>query len=216
MTIFDLIVIGILLLSTGLAVIRGAILELATLLAVAIAFLIATQLSGPVASLFGGRESLVALTAGYVIVTGVIFVFLYILAHFLLNRYRLNPQGDLVNRIAGGVFGFVRGYILVGLGFLAYGYYLSEENQHDSVRNAFTRPIAASGAGFFERFIPERNRFGPDGRPVDADTGQEDAAAAGYGQSDRAGLAEVITTVTTDEDTAAPGVVESGQQDERP
>ncbi len=215
MTAFDFFVIGILLLSTGLAVIRGAILELATLLAVAIAFLIATQLAGPVASLVGGRDSLVAVTAAYVIVTGVGFVFLYVLAHFLLNRYRLNRQGDLINRIAGGMFGFVRGYLLVGLGFLAYGYYLSEGSQHASVQNAFTRPIAASGASFFERFIPERNRFGPDGRPVGPETDQEDAAAAGYGQSDRSGLAEVITTVTTDEDSTAPDV-ENRQQDERP
>lgn len=194
MTIFDLIVIAVLLLSVGLAAVRGALLEIATLLAAAIAVFIALQFTDTIAAQVGGG-SFVKITISHAILIFVLFVILYVIIHILLTKFSLSSRGVQINRIAGALFGFVRGYLIVGLGFLAYGYYLDEAHQHDSVREAMTRSFAISGASFFEQFIPETTRLETDtDKKPDDDT---DAAVEGYGRSDRAGLSEVITTVTT-------------------
>lgn len=202
MTSFDLIVLGILIVSTGLAVIRGGLLELATLIALGIAWLAATQFATPLLDATGNDGSAMAVVISYGLITGVTFLILYIGLHLLRRRFTLSQRGTLIDRIAGGLFGFLRGYVLIGLGFLAYGYYLDEDHQHDSVKDALSRPLAASGARFFEQFIPESTTLDPSHKEEDKgnDPSKKDAATDGYGRAERAGLSEVITTVTTDED----------------
>ena len=202
MTVFDLIVIIVLLASTGLAVVRGGILELATLIALGLAILLSIQLSGPFVSMLGREGSLIVTLFVYAGLIAGFFIVLYTITHILLARYRLSANGQRINRIAGGIFGFLRGYVIIGLGFLAYGYHLDEAHQHDSVRKAFTLPLAQSAAGIFERLIPAENTITDEQASSDLN---KDAASEGYGRSDRAGLSEVITTVTTsqsDEDNS--------------
>ena len=211
MTVFDIFVIGLLLLSTGLAVARGAVLELATLIALGLAFLLTLQFAGPIVSATGNDGSTIGTAVVYVIMIGILFVLLYAVSHFLLHKYPFTGRATQINRAIGGLFGFLRGYVLIGLGFLAYGYYLDEANQHESVRNAFTRPLAASGAKFFERFIPDSARLNDPANVSDgADAPAIDASSEGYGRADRAGLAEVITTVTTAEDPGSASAETAG------
>jgi len=189
MTVFDLIVIFILVLSTGLAAMRGALLELATLLALGIAGLLSFQFAGSILEMTGKEGSVMAMIITHFVLIGIFFIVFYVITHLLLMKFPLSTRGIQINRIVGGLFGFLRGYVVIGLGFLAYGYYLDEEHQHESVRDALTTPFAASGAAMFERFIPDSTQLKQNGK--DDAVNDADVATQGYGRSDRAGLSEV-------------------------
>ena len=107
------------------------------------------------------------------------------------------------HRVGGGAFGFLRGLVLVGLGYLGYSYYLDEARQPDEVRNAITRPVAAGMANWFQSFTPEEAYI--ESAPPPAATDEDyDPVENGYDRADRNGLSEIVTTVTTtDEDISA-------------
>jgi uncharacterized membrane protein required for colicin V production len=193
MTFFDLIVVAVLLASTAFAVIRGALREVGTLVVLAGAGGAGLALIGPVQSLAGLKGSFMTTAAIGCAIAAIAFVGLYVGLHFGLRRVRLKGRALQADRIGGGVFGFLRGLALVGLGFLAYSYYLDEARRPAAVRNALTLPMARSVAAFFESFAPEGTGLEaePMARP------EEDAAALGYGRGDRAGLSELVSTVTT-------------------
>lgn len=198
MTLFDLIVVAVLLASTAFAVIRGGLREVGTLAVLGGAGSAALTLMKPVqAGLHLGSSFLTTLMVGAVI-AAIAFVALYAGLHFGLKRVKLKGRALQADRIGGGVFGFVRGLALVGLGFLAYSYYLDESRRPQSVRNALTLPMAKSVAGFFESFAPEGT--GLEAEPMAKS--EEDAASLGYGRGDRAGLSELVSTVTTSDGPA--------------
>ena len=195
---FDLIVILVLAISAGLAWFRGAILELATLIALGLAWLIASQLAPILTNMSGNQGSMVALFVIFGMIMTVGFFTLYIATHIGLNAMKLSPRAQTINRFSGAIFGLLRGYALIGLAYLAISYSFSEEDQPPSLQNAMTKPLAASSARLFENLIPESTKI---------ETAQEsdtqsasiisDAGSVGYNRQDRAGLSEVIATVTT-------------------
>ena len=197
---FDILVLLVLGLSTAFAAVRGGLRELATLIALAIAAFLALLLVEPTVGALGKTGSFfttVFVAVGFV---GVFFLLFHLLAHFGIKRIPLEGAGALADRIGGGVFGFARGLVLVGLGFLAYGYYQGEERQPDSVKNAMTRPLAAGMANWFLSFTPEENYLETE-EPQNEVSIDDDAASLGYQRTDRKELVEVITTVTTTDDT---------------
>ncbi|MGE0407963.1 MAG: CvpA family protein [Amphiplicatus sp.] len=209
MTSFDLLVIMVLALSILFAVIRGAIREIGTLGVLAAAALAAFLLIKPLQGLFKAGDSFLATLAIGGAVGAAAFVFLYILLHVALSRLVLSKRARRADRIAGGVFGLVRGLALVGLGFLAYAYYLDEDRRPESVNKAMTLPVAKAMADFFEGFAPAGTKLAPAAPKA---TPAENAAVEGYGRADRSALAEIVTTVTTsadkgsaDEASAEPG-----------
>ena len=204
MTSFDLILVIVLLVSCGLAIVRGAVLEIATLIILGISWLLAVQFSPALLALSSKGNSMVALLVSYAVIMSISFLALYIACHILLSRFALTGRAVTVNRVVGGLFGFARGYFLIGLGFLAYGYYLDEAHQHDSVRNGALLPMAQAGAEFFEQFIPDSAKLDQDAErnnthSPSTKTPLDNATQDGYGRADRAGLSEVITTVTTND-----------------
>lgn len=198
MTLFDLIVVSVILASTAFAVIRGALKEIGTLAVLAGAGAAAFALLKPVQSLAGlGGSFLTTAAIGGAIAT-IAFIGLYLGLHFGLERVRLRGRALQADRIGGGLFGFARGLALVGLGFLAYSYYLDEARRPAAVQSALTLPMAKSVASFFESFAPKGT--GLEAEPMAPP--EEDAAALGYGRRDRAGLSELVSTVTTSDGPA--------------
>lgn len=106
MTVFDGLVVLILFLSVGLAVVRGALLELGTLLVLGIAWLAAVQFAPALIGMSGKESSLVTVLGAYAILMGGTFIVLYTVCHILLGRAALTGRAMVVNRIAGGIFGF--------------------------------------------------------------------------------------------------------------
>lgn len=207
MTSFDLLVIFVLALSVGFAVIRGALKEIGTLLVLSVAGIGGVVLAKPVAAVFlAGKSSFLTMLSLGVGVGAVLFVALYCVLHVGLSRVALSPRGAQVDRIFGGVFGLVRGLVLVGLGFLAYAYYLDDEKRPEAVTKSLTRPLAESVARVFESMAPSSTRI--DHKPeATAKDGKQTSNAArdGYARGDRSALSEMMATVTTaDPDSAEP------------
>lgn len=199
MTLFDLIVVSVILASTAFAVVRGALREIGTLVVLAGAGGAAFGLIKPAQAVAGLGDSFLATAAIGGAIALVAFIGLYLGLHVALTRVRLKGRALQADRIGGGVFGLARGLALVGLGFLAYSYYLDESRRPEAVRGAFTLPMAEGAADFFESFAPEGTGL-EDGAKVKA---EDDAAALGYGRGDRAGLSELVSTVTTSDGPAA-------------
>lgn len=206
MTSFDFLVIFVLALSIGFAVIRGALKEIGTLLVLAAAAVGGFALTKPVAAVFFGAKSSFLLTAGIGLGVGAaLFVALYAGLHLALRRYPMTARAQQVDRIFGGLFGLARGLALVGLGFLAYAYYLDDERRPDAVAKALTLPLAKGMAQVFESLAPESTRLDHRSQTKPAQTGgkkEANAARDGYARSDRTALSEIVATVTTN-DTAA-------------
>lgn len=198
MTWFDAVVLSVIGLSTLFAAIRGGLREAATLIALAGGGFVAFLAMKPILSATGGDHSFFMTAAVGVALIVIFFLGFYIALHFALRRHALNGRALVIDKTAGGVFGALRGLVLVGLAYLGYGYYLEEASQPEAVRNAVTQPVAAAAAGFFESFAPDsayvRTR---ETEPEETDESARDATQAGYARGDRAGLSEMITTVTT-------------------
>jgi len=202
---FDLLFLVIVGVSTGFAILRGGLRELSTLLALAIAGGVTLLLIEPLLAITGQSGSFfgTAIIAG--ILVGAFFLAAHIGLHIVLKRYPLKGRAVMIDRAAGGVFGFFRGLVLIGLGFLGYSYYLDDARQPDAVRTAMTRPIAAGMASWFESFTPESSDLDA---PAKKEEEAVDPGLAGYDRGDRNGLDEIVTTVTTTDPAiaaSAPG-----------
>lgn len=200
---FDLLFLLVVGLSTAFAVLRGGLQELSTLVALALAAGLAWIIAPPLLGLFGLTGSFFGAILVAVSLIGVFFIAAHIGCHLLLKRVPMTRRTQLYNQIGGGAFGFARGLILIGLGYLGYSYYLDEARQPDSVKNAVTRPIASGLAGWFEGFAPASTELGNVGaEPAQTNS---DASQDGYDRADRTSLDEIVTTVTTNgEDPQAP------------
>lgn len=203
---FDLLVLLVLGLSTAFAALRGGLRELSTLIALAVAGGLTLLLAEPVLTVTGQTGSFFGTIIIAAIMVAAFFIAAHVGLHLGLKRVPLEGQARLFDRIGGGVFGFLRGLVLVGLGYLGYSYYLDEPRQPDSVRNAITRPVAAGVAHWFENFTPE-GAYIENAAPASDDDEEEDeeevdATLNGYGRSDRNSLSEIVTTVTTTDETA--------------
>ncbi|MEZ5892071.1 MAG: CvpA family protein [Parvularculaceae bacterium] len=211
---FDLLFFVVVGLSTAFAVLRGGLRELSTLAALAVAGGITLLLIDPILAATGQTGSFFGTALIAVLLVGVFFIAAHIGLHLALNRVPLKGRAALANRVGGGVFGFLRGLALIGLGYLGYSYYLDEANQPDSVKAAMTRPVAAAVAGWFEGFAPEDADLDAPVAP-EAESGAVDAAVSGYDRSDRNSLNEIVTTVTTTDPAitgTAPGAENASEE----
>lgn len=203
MTWFDAVVLTVIVLSIGFAVIRGALREIGTLVALALAAGLAYLLLNPLQSLLGVERSFLATVAAAGVLGFVGFGGFYFLLHLVLEKVSVSARTARIDRIAGGVFGLARGLVILGLGFLAYSYYLGADRQPESVKRSVSYPVVKSMANLFEGLAPQTTRLTP--TTEDKDKPAENAAAEGYARGDRAALSEIMTTVTTTDDTSADG-----------
>lgn len=196
---FDFLVLLVLVLSTAFAALRGGLRELATLIALAIAGGLTLIVAEPLLGVTGQAGSFFGTIIIAAILVAVFFIVVHVGLHFGLQRVPLEGRAKLADRIGGGVFGFARGLVLVGLGYLGYSYYLDEARQPDSVRSAVTRPVAAGMANWFQSFTPEEAYIENAPSADDADN-EPDPAESGYDRLDRNSLSEIVTTVTTSDE----------------
>lgn len=213
---FDFLFFVVVGLSTAFAVLRGGLRELSTLLALAVAGGVTLLLIEPALAITGQGGSFFGTAIIAVILIAVFFIAAHIGFHIGLKRFPLAGRASLIDRIGGGVFGFARGLVLVGLAYLGYSYYLDEAKQPEEVRTAMTRPIAAGMASWFESFTPESADLdAPVTAPQLGD--DEDAGLSGYDRGDRNGLNEIVTTVTTTDPAIAassPDAQDAAQAEE--
>ncbi|MEM9619588.1 MAG: CvpA family protein [Pseudomonadota bacterium] len=196
---FDILVLLVLGLSTAFAALRGGLRELSTLIALAIAGGLTLIMAEPMLAVTGLAGSFFGTIIIAALLVAVFFIVAHVGLHFGLQRVPLEGRAKLADRIGGGVFGFVRGLVLVGLGYLGYGYYLDEARQPDSVKSAITRPVAAGMANWFQSFTPDE-AYIESAPPAGQEEAEPDPAESGYDRLDRNSLSEIVTTVTTSDE----------------
>ena len=193
---FDFLVVLVIGLSTAFAALRGGLREASTLLALAVAGGLTLLLIEPALGLSGQAGSFFGTAIVAVVLVAVFFVLAHIGLHLALERAPLRGRARLYDRLGGGAFGFLRGLVLIGLGYLGYTYYLDEARHPEEVRNAVTRPAAQGMAEWFESFAPAAAGIDAAGEPAEEEA-SVDASVRGYDRGDRNTLSEIVATVTT-------------------
>ncbi|MGV6802464.1 MAG: CvpA family protein [bacterium] len=148
MTWFDLIVIAIMGLSILLAFIQGIMREMTVLLALALAAVLAWYSHGVFANILGLEKQLSILIV-LAALFGCLFVILLVIMNLLLGR-AVSIKPGRIDRILGGLFGFIRGYFLIGLAYLALLFLFDADHMPPTIANSLTQGFARSAAGILE------------------------------------------------------------------
>ena len=133
---------------------RGLLRELVTLAALFAGLVVMGVLGRPLGALVG--DGLIAVT----LVLALLFALGFLAVHValeLIARHLIGPSPHRLDRWAGGVFGALRGWFLVGLALLVLTYYHGAGNLPPRVQDAWLRGFAGVSA----RLLDE---FGIDGR----------------------------------------------------
>ncbi len=207
----DLGVIAILLLSAGLAFVRGFVLELlgiASWAGAAFAALYGFEGGRQIARQYITIEPLADIVAASVIFL-VVLISLTIFSRMLANRLSDGALGPL-NRSLGFLFGLVRGAVIVSLAWIALTRLIPEESYPPWIVEARAKPLMDRGANILWLLAPEGMRKETEEAAKDlsitADQAMEagrlingqqsgagtNASSAGYDEKERDALEQLI------------------------
>lgn len=153
---FDFTVIGVVALSGLLAMARGFVKELLSLLgwivAAFVTFLALPYVREPVRNIV--KSQTIADIGSGIVIFLVVLVLCGIVTHALTRRL---PSGTFgfVDGLAGLVFGLARGALLVALAYLLLQFAFKENNLPAWVTEAKTKEYLDQGASILRRFNPE-------------------------------------------------------------
>ena len=153
---FDFAVLGVLALSGLLAMARGFVKELLSLLGwivAAIVTFIALPHVSPLALQLVKSKTIADIGSGIVIFL-VVLVICGLITHALTRRL---PSGTFgfVDAVLGLVFGLARGALLVALAYLLLEFAFKKESLPTWVNEAKTKPYLDDGANILRRLNPE-------------------------------------------------------------
>ncbi len=210
-TLLDFILIGVMLVSALLAMIRGfmrEILSIAAWVIAAIATLYAYSRLLPYAKSYFNND---IIAAGAVI--GGTFLGTLLIVSIITVRFSdmvLDSRVGALDRTLGFLFGLGRGLIIVVVAFLFFAWLVPPRTQPAWVANAKSRVVLENTGNWLISMLPDdpestilRRLKRPkqdDGEPPDAPPGQRSslgppapAEAVGYGQGDRAGMQSLVS-----------------------
>lgn len=153
MTIFDYLVLFVLVSSVVISTLRGLVKEILSLLGWVVAFVLANAYGAALAPMLPG------MIPGGTVRLIVAFIALFIGVRILMGLLTLamtavvNATGlSLADRGLGGLFGLARGIVIVLAGVILCG--MTSIPQQAFWRNALLSPIAESGARTVKPFLP--------------------------------------------------------------
>lgn len=153
MTVFDYVVLFVLVASVVISTMRGLMKEVLSLLGWIVAFVVANAYGAALATM------LPALIPGAVIRLIVAFLVLFIGVRILMGLLALAVSAlveagglSLADRGLGGLFGLARGLVIVLAGVILCG--MTSIPQQDFWRHALLSPMAESGARTVKPFLP--------------------------------------------------------------
>ncbi|HXX85287.1 MAG TPA: CvpA family protein [Casimicrobiaceae bacterium] len=168
MTAFDLVVIGVIGLSTLLAFVRGFVRVVVSLAALIVAAVAAIHFSEPVGAAlpeFGGGPA-ARYAAAFALIAIAVLVVGAVVGWLLSRLVRAIGLGFL-DRLLGAVVGVARGVLFVVLAVLLAG--LTDLPRQDWWQNAYLAPPLVTAALSLKRWLPkawaERLDYGKAGRP---------------------------------------------------
>jgi membrane protein required for colicin V production len=154
LTLADLAIVGILLVSAVLAFARGfvhEVLSMAAWVGAAFAVIFALPYARPIARDFISLPLLADVAAG-----GAIFVVALLALSLLTRSVSKRVQGSALNavdRSLGFVFGLARGALLVCLAYIPIAWLLSPGEQPAWLRDARSRPLVEQGAAMIQSLV---------------------------------------------------------------
>ena len=202
--ITDIIVIGIVLVSGLLALARGLIKEVFSIISWGGAVLVTIYAFTPVRPLV---KDIVPWPDAEVPATVIILFFgsliVFSLASSLVSKLIQSVGAGVIDRTLGFVFGLARGALIAIVLFVGVGWYLGPKDQPAWFRNARTVPLAAIGANYLMSLTPEGIRTSlpkivmPEKRTAPERTGKQSLnETPGYRSGDRQDLQRLIEGAT--------------------
>jgi membrane protein required for colicin V production len=178
-TILDMIVVGVVLMSALLAALRGFTREVLAIgswaVAAVVAYMFYPQAVPLVQQYVTTNKSLLQPIAA-----GGIFLLTLLIAYFLTSKISdmiLDSRIGALDRTLGFLFGAARGLLLAVVGFLFFNWLVSDKQQPSWVRDAKLRPLLESTGTSLLGLLPEDpekailQRVRP--KPADGDTPRE-------------------------------------------
>jgi len=158
-TVLDVLVILLILVSAGYAAWKGFLSETLTIFDWAAAAFGCLYFGPYLIPMMRGLVSTpwVAGLLAYAVVFLIIFIPLSFLSHRFSETVKHSPIGPL-DRALGIAFGVVRGLVAIGLVYLAYTYFVPVTEQPRWVRQAHTLPMIQSTADVLVSLVPSRTR----------------------------------------------------------
>jgi len=202
-TLLDIILIGVMLISGLLAMIRGfmrEILSIAAWVIAAVATLYFYAKLLPYAKSYFNND----IVAAGVVVGGTFLITLLIISVMTVrfSDMVLDSRIGALDRTLGFLFGLVRGLIIVVIAFLFFAWLVPNRSQPDWVRSAKSRVVLQGTGDWLMSMLPDdpestilKRLKKPKLDEDEPAAGQRSGIdvpndAAGYGASDRAGLRE--------------------------
>jgi membrane protein required for colicin V production len=186
-TLLDLIVIGVMLISALLAMVRGFTREVLAIAAWAAAAVAALFLHGyvlPYVKPYIKNETVAQIASG-----SAVFLVVLIIASFITIRISdmiLDSRIGAIDRTFGFLFGAARGLLLAIVAFIFFSYLVPEKSEPAWVQNAKSKQILVSGRDWILSILPSdpenvilKQLRANDLLPPDASTQEPDPDAAG-------------------------------------
>ena len=158
-TLFDGLIVLIVVVSAGYAAWRGFLWETLTIfawVAAAFACLYFGPYIIPLTHDLVSEAWLASLLAYAAVFLGVFIPFAF-MSHRFSESVKLSPIGPL-DRAAGVAFGVVRGLVIVGLAYLAFTYFVPIRRQPNWLTEARLLPIVQSTADVLLSVVPEPSK----------------------------------------------------------
>jgi membrane protein required for colicin V production len=203
LTVIDVIVVIVLLVSAGFAMWRGLVSETFTIIDWVVAAFVALRATPIFLPLLRGVISPSWLEYGVVFLGTffLMFIPLSMLNHRLSEAVQKSEIGP-VDRAAGAVFGIGRGLVIIGLAYIAYASMVKPADRPDALTHARFFPLIRQSSEVLLSLAPGRPDLSPaEGRPAlepraaSAPPSRNDTDTADtktYGANDRRALDRLI------------------------
>lgn len=154
--LIDLVVVGVIILSGVFALARGFVKEVFSIVSW-VAAVFVTLYGFAEASAFARRYITQPLLADAVAGGAIFLITLFVLSYIsgrIADRVRGSAVGS-VDRSLGFVFGLLRGFVLISIGYMALSWAMPPEDQPKWVRAAKTMPMLERGAALLSDLAPD-------------------------------------------------------------
>ncbi len=217
LTILDFILIAIMLLSGILALMRGFTREVLSLLAwgiAAVAAVFATRQQKLVEFAMQNIPYLDKELLAQIAVGAVAFIIALIIVSIVsvkISDFVVDSAAGAFDRSLGFIFGLARGFVLVAIAYLFYGWLLPFDKQEPWVRNAMSLPAIKSTCGAILALMPPEIAEtlsntallkNPDQPADDTKTGEPES---GYKNTENQGLENLIQGTGSETQQPAAG-----------
>ncbi len=164
MNYFDIAILAVLLVFAGIGAWRGFVREILSLVTWGASIVVGWLFASDIARFFEGlfSDEVVRRVLGFVVLFAAVFL-TGMLITFLVNRYLLKKKEfRFVNAAFGGLFGAVRGVIVVTLVFMLAGLTSFPRSGwwHEAALSPYFERAALFAAGYIPRDIARHIRYG--------------------------------------------------------